>query len=83
MERLLQYLDDLDDFCGIIGLSSERLRRLSYTLLSYLLLGSGAVAGAWLAVLRPPLALAVSTLLFVTLLFRSVTAPAASWSHTA
>ncbi len=83
MERLLQYLDDLDDLWGMLGLIKERLRRFAYTLFSYLLLGTGAIAGAWLALHHPPLALATSILLFLTLLYRSVTSPSASWSHTA
>lgn len=83
MERLLQYLDDLDDLYGMVGLINERLRRCIYALFSYLLLGAGAVAGVWLALLHPPLALATSILLFVTLLYRSVTARPASWPRIA
>ena len=44
MERLIQYLDDLDDLCGMAGLVLERLRRLSYALFSGLLIVVGAVA---------------------------------------
>jgi len=76
MERLLQYLDDLDDLYGMVGLVVERLRRFAYALLSYCLLLGGAVAGMWLALVHPPLGLATSTVLFVTLLYRSVTGPA-------
>ena len=75
MERfLLQYLDDLDDFCGMVGLFREQLRRFLLVLASCIAVASGAMAGAWLALLHPPLALATSILLFVTLLYRSVTA---------
>lgn len=73
MERFIQYLDDLDDLYGMVGLINERLLRISYTLLSCALLVAGPVAGAWLALRHPPLALATSTLLFITLLYRSVT----------
>ena len=83
MERLLQYLDDLDDLYGMVGLINERLRRFIYALFSYLLLSAGALAGAWLAMLHPPLALATSILLFVTLLYRSVTARPARGPQTA
>ncbi len=83
MERLLQYLDDLDDLYGMVGLINERLRRFIYTLFSYLILSAGAIAGAWLAMLRPQLALATSILLFVVLLYRSVTARPANWPQTA
>lgn len=76
MERLLQYLDDLDDLYGMLGLISERLRRLTQAVLSYLSIGIVATAGSLLALSHPPLALATSVVLFVTLLYRSVTAPA-------
>lgn len=83
MERLLQYLDDLDDLYGMAGLVVERLRRVSYALFSYLLVVVGAAAGVWLAMVHPPIALATSTLLFVALLYRSVTVPGAIWQQTA
>jgi len=83
MERLLQYLDDLDDLYAMVGLINERLRRFLYVLFSYLLVCAGAIAGVWLASLHPPVALATSTLLFVTLLYRSVTTRPASWPQNA
>ncbi len=83
MERLLQYLDDLDDLYGMAGLVLERLRRFSYALFSYLLIIIGGVAGMWLAMVHPPIALATSILLFVTLLYRSVTVPGAIWQQSA
>jgi hypothetical protein len=82
MERFLLYLDDLDDLYGMVGLLAERLRRLMFALLGYLLVGSVALAGMWLAVMHPPVALATSILLFVTLLYRSVTSPPRSRTHT-
>ncbi len=81
MERLLQYLDDLDDFCGMIGLVSERLRRFMQALLAYLSVVVGATAGVSLALVHPPIALATSALLFITLLYRSVTVPSQRWLH--
>ena len=76
MERLLQYLDDIDDMLGIAGLIWERLRRslfrLSVLVASLLLIA----AGVWMARNHPPMALATCLLLLVTLLYRSVTSPA-------
>ena len=75
MECLLQYLDDLDDLFGIVGLVWERLRRATLKLLAVIMATVAAAAGAWLALLHPPIALATSTMLFVILLYRTVTAP--------
>lgn len=83
MERLLQYLDDLDDLYGMVGLIIERLRRFTLVLFSCLTVGAGALAGVWLATLHAPIALATSILLFVMLLYRSVTSPSASTPQTA
>ncbi len=83
MERLLQYLDDLDDLFGMVGLAGERMRRLVATVLSYLLVASGAILGVGLALAHPPLALATSTLLLVFLLYRSVTSPVSGAPETA
>ena len=73
MERFLLYLDDLDDLYGMVGLIVERLRRFAIAIITYLALVAGAVAGVWFAVAHPPLAVASSILLFVSLLYRSVT----------
>jgi len=75
MEKLLQYLDDLDDAFGMIGLIVERMRRFCFAMFSYLTLCIAALASIWLATLHPPIALATSILLFVLLLYRSVTSP--------
>ncbi len=74
MEKLIQYLDDLDDLIGMIGLVAERLRSLFLTLLCIVSIAAVAAPGVWLAQVNPPLALAISTILFVTLLYRTVTA---------
>ena len=76
MECLLQYLDNLDDMFGAFGLLWERLRRAIFMLFaaSMILVASGT--GIWLALLHPPVAAATSTVLFVILLYRSVTSPA-------
>lgn len=83
MERLLQYFDDLDDAVGMIGLIEERLRRFLFALFSLLTLSVAALASIWLATLHPPIALATSMLLFVLLLYRSVTSPAVARSQIA
>lgn len=75
MERLLQYMDDIDDLIGTIGLVYEQLRRILVTMTTLVVfvvsIGSGVQLAAW----HPPIALATCLLLFVTLLYRSVTAP--------
>lgn len=73
MERLLQYLDDLDDLMGAIGLVYERLRRLLLTMLALIIGLASVVSGILLAHVHPRIALATCLLLFVTLLYRMVT----------
>jgi hypothetical protein len=75
MERLVQLLDDLDDLFSMVGLVSERVRR---AFLSFVLTGilfTVQIGGVFLALIHPPLALATVIILFVTLLYRSVTSP--------
>lgn len=75
MERMLQYMDDIDDLVGVIGLTYERIRRL-FLILTSLTIGLAMVAsGILLALVHPPIALATCILLFVTLLYRTVTSP--------
>ena len=75
MERLLQYLDDLEDLIYAAPLIAEQLRRAIQRIL--FLLGSIClqVAGVVLALYHPPLALAVVTLLLVGLLHHAVVVP--------
>jgi hypothetical protein len=81
MEFLLQYLDDLDDLYGAFGLVWERLRRTVIILGSLAMLLAVAAAGIWLALAHPPIAMATSTMLFVILLYRSVTVPSGKWAQ--
>jgi hypothetical protein len=71
MEFLLQYLDDLDDFVGMFALAAERIRRT----VKALLLMSATLAihlfGVMLALIQPPLALALVSLLAVGMLYRA------------
>ena len=76
MERLLQYMDDIDDLIGAFGLVYERLRKFLVTIMTLLIFGASVGSGILLAAWHPPIALATCLLLFVTLLYRSVTAPA-------
>ncbi|MBT8090555.1 MAG: hypothetical protein KJO01_10140 [Gammaproteobacteria bacterium] len=75
MERLLQYMDDIDDVIGAFGLVYERLRRILMTILTLLIFGASVSSGVLLAVWHPPIALATCVLLLVALLYRAVTAP--------
>lgn len=77
MERVLQYWDDLDDLVGAFGLVWERVRMKClftlYTVFAVLL----QICGILLALTKPPLALAVVTILAVVLIYKSATQPRA------
>ena len=75
MECLLQYLDDLDDLYGMVGLLAESLRRFVLSFLGLVALAAVPLMAGWLAFTHPPIGLAVSYLLSVTLMYRLVTAP--------
>ena len=78
MECFLQYLDDLDDLYGAFGLVWEKLRRVILGLFRLTILLAGASGGVALALAHAPIALATGTVLFVILLYRSVTTPSAA-----
>ncbi len=75
MERLAQYWDDLDDLLGIVALCAERIRRFVIFLLGAASFFVAVYAGITIALLDPPLALAIVTILLIFLMYRSVTAP--------
>ncbi len=77
MERLIQYLDEIEDLFYAAPLIAEQLRRAIQRI--FFLLGSISlqIAGIVLALKHPPLALAVATLLLVGLLLRAVVIPVA------
>ena len=75
LERILQWLDDLDDLYGTVGLLAERIRRLVVNLARTLALVFVVASGVTAALTEPPLGLAIAILLFVFLLYRSVTQP--------
>lgn len=74
MERLVQLLDDIDDLLGALRLLSERIRYRTLSLIAVFAALVLQAGGIILAVVHPPLALAVAMLLIVALLYRSVTA---------
>ena len=75
MERIVQLLDDLDDFVAMFGLVGERIRA-ALLALTFGVLAVALPAGCiLLALAHPPLALATAILLFVSLLYHSVTSP--------
>lgn len=73
MERLMQWLDDLDDLVYMVGLVGERFRRGLRSLLMTGFVLSIQIGGVLLALRHPPLALATAMLLFVSLFYHSVT----------
>jgi hypothetical protein len=70
MERLLQYLDDIDDLAGALGMQYERCRRLLLNLLRTAIGLSITAAAFWLALTHPIIALVTCLLLVVTLAYR-------------
>ena len=71
MERILQYLDDLDDFVYMVALAWERIRRACSFVVLMMFLVAVQASGIYAALTAPPLAVAIATLLSVTLLYRS------------
>ena len=75
MERLLQYLDDLEDLIYAAPLIAEQLRRAIQRILFLLASILLQIGGVILALSHPPLALAVVSLMLVTLIYRAVIVP--------
>lgn len=71
MECIIQYLDDLEDLFYAAALRFERIRR-GLTIVVLTILALALQAGTFLlAVVQPPLALAVASLLSVGMLYRA------------
>ena len=70
MERLLQYLDEVDDLIGVIALCAERIRNVAYFVASAILFLAAVLGGIALALSSPALALAIVSLLTILLLYR-------------
>ncbi len=75
MERLLQFLDDLEDLIFAAPLIAEQLRRAVRRILFLLASICLQAAGVVVALNHPPLALAIVMLLLVGLLVRAVVVP--------
>jgi hypothetical protein len=76
VERLIQYLDEIEDLFYVAPLIAEQVRRAIQRILFLLGSISLQIAGIVLALRHPPLALAIAaTLLLVGLLFRAVVIP--------
>ncbi len=75
MERLIQYLDEIEDLFYAAPLIAEQVRRAIQRILFLLGSLSLQIAGIVLALTHPPLALAVASLLLVGLLLRAVVIP--------
>lgn len=75
MERIAQLLDDLDDLVYMAGMAVGRIRKILILILLGTLAIALPVAGVLLALVHPPLALATAILLFVSLLYHTVTSP--------
>ena len=75
MERLVQFLDDLDDLISMIGLVSERVRKTLHALFFACIALAIQVGSVFLALIHRPLALGVALILTVCWLYHSVTSP--------
>jgi predicted PurR-regulated permease PerM len=75
MERIAQLLDDLDDLISTIGLFREHIRKFFLGLLATCMTVGIQVGGILLALVHPPLAMALALILFVSLLYHAVTSP--------
>lgn len=73
MERLAQYLDDIEDVYFAIGLMMEKIRRGSQVIALVLTSIIIQVGGIALALSQPPIALSVVCLTIVGMLYRSAT----------
>jgi hypothetical protein len=73
MEWVVQCLDDVDDLVAAVRLLGERIRHGVIVFLLASLFIAAQAGAVVLALQQPPLALATALLLFVTLLYRSVT----------
>lgn len=81
MECVLQWLDNLDDLVSVLRMQAESLRRIALAFLTFVAGGIAAVGGALLAVLQPPLAFAIASLLTVSVLYRGTVRGATGVLH--
>jgi len=74
MERILLYLDDLDDFCFALLFAGARRVRALARMIAAVFIGLLGIATSLIATSEPPLGAATAALLLVLLLYRSATA---------
>lgn len=72
MERLLQYMDDLEDLVFAVASQGEKIRHLLRFILFAITAVSAQAMSIFLAVVNPPLAVAAASILVVGMLYRSV-----------
>jgi hypothetical protein len=75
MEIFAQWLDDMDDMVSSMRLLKERFRNFCIALICLTSALLVLFAGILLALEHRPLASATATILLVTLMYRSATAP--------
>lgn len=73
MERFAQFWDDFDDLIGMVGLCAEHIRRTALFVVSTVLFLAIVLGIILVAMMDPPLALAVATILAIQLTYRTVT----------
>lgn len=71
VERLLLYLDDIDDLIGAAGLLFEQFRRLFIAVVIAAIALACTASAVLLALVSPPAALATCGLLVLTLVYRN------------
>jgi hypothetical protein len=71
MERIAQYLDDLEDIVYAVALVGERLRRVLQRIITGCVALCTLAFAFLLALSQPPLALALVAILMVTALYRA------------
>ena len=72
MERLVQYIDSLEDLCFAIALKSERVKQVCAFLFFILASAVLQLLGIVVALEHPPLAMGIVTLLAVGALYHAV-----------
>ena len=72
MEVLVQYLDDLEDLLYAIALLTEKIRNVVQFFLFMAAALTLQLLGVLIALVSPPMAVAVASLLMVGMLYRGV-----------
>ena len=75
LERFAQYWDNMDDWYWVLALKVQKVRRVFRILAQAAAAAAAVLIGILLAAVKPPAALALAVLMFVTLLYRAATAP--------